>query len=488
MSKALRIAKNSTYIFIGEIISHILQLIIIVYLARSLGDINFGLYSFAVAFAVIFMVISDLGLSNLITREISRDISNAHKTILDIIGVKIIFSIAAIIVIIILVNFLNYPIETKILICIVGLTTVVSSYINLFRSIFRAFERMDYEFISKIIERSTVFILSIPILYLYKDLTLVLLAMLLAETVSLIITKMFLLNRLINTKLILSYISFNFPMIKNIVKESLPFGLASIFGVIYFQTDTLMLSALMGDAAVGWYNAASKLVMATLFIPSSFIGALYPVMSNYFVTSKKKLIIIYEKSFQILMVIGIAMGIMITMMAENIIVLLYGNEFKNSIIIMQILIWVASILFLINIVGYTLASINKQIVDTKITGISALLNVFLNFVLISRYGYIGACIASIVSQLLVFLFDFNYLQTNGYYISISNNIFKPIIAGFIALCSMILFKVIFMNNISIINTIVILIIGSIIYLQVLNQLGIIDYIKLINFMRSMKIR
>ena len=424
MTTAKRIAKNSSFIFLGDAIGHILQLVLVVYLVRYLGAVTFGKYAFAFAFTSLFMILSDLGLSTLSIREIARDTSKAGEYLTNISITKFILSLITIVLIVVTINLMHYPQDTILAVYIVGGVTVFTSFTGSFRSIFRAFERMEYEAVTRIAERLLIFGAVLPVLFLGYGLIEVVSTMLIAQALIFVLTLAIVIKKFTRPKL-----TFDFSLSKTLIKEALPFGLASVFTVIYFQTDTIMLSVMKGDAVVGWYRAAYGLVMGTLFIPSAFVGSVYPVLSRYFTSSKDSLMFVYEKSFKFLLMLAIPLGIGTTLLADRIIIFLYGEEFAHSIIALQILIWVASILFIYSIVGYTLASINKQLVDTRITAVSALLNVGLNLLLIPTYSYVGAGIASIVSQVFVFTCEFGYLQKNGYKFGVSKIVLKPLCSG-----------------------------------------------------------
>ena len=285
---------------------------------------------------------------------------------------------------------------------------------------------MEYETITRIAERLLIFGSVLPVLFLGYGLIEVVSAMLVAQALIFIFTLIILIKKFTRPTL-----TFDFSLCKSLIKEALPFGLAGMFAIIYFQTDTVMLSIMKGDAVVGWYNAAYRLVMGTLFIPGAFVGALYPVLSRYFTSSKDSLMVVYEKSFKFLLMLAIPLGIGTTLLADRIIIFLYGEDFAASIIALQILIWVASLIFIRSIVGYVPASTNKQLVDTRIAGTAALLNVGLNLLLIPTYSYVGAGVASIASQVFVFTCEFSYLQKNGYRFKASKIVLKPLCAGIV---------------------------------------------------------
>lgn len=424
MTTAKTIAKNSIYLFLGDAFGYILLFILSIFLVRHLGVVNFGKYSFAIAFTSLFFILSDIGLSLLIIREIARDVSNAGLYLTNVSIIKLILSLITMVLIAISTNLFDYSHDMKFAIYTVGGIAVITSFTTSLRSFFRAFERMEYETLSKIIEKILVFGGVLSVLYLNFGFIEVLCAMLIAQLISLILTLIIIFKFLINIKYI-----FDLVVCKDLIRKALPFTLSSIFTFIYFHTDTIMLSIMKGDAAVGWYNAAYRLIVALPFFSAAFVGAIYPILSKYSDSSKDRLVIVYEKSFKFLLLVSVPLGIGTSLIAERLILSLYGAEYLNSVIVLQILIWVTSISFIYSIVGFVLASINQQRIDAYITGISAIMNIVLNFILIPAYSYTGAGIASLISQLFVFLFEFNYLQKNGYKIYPKPIFLKSSIAG-----------------------------------------------------------
>ena len=72
MNTVQRIAKNTGVLLIAQIASYIIGFFFIMYTARYLGAAGFGILSFALAFTGIFGVFSDLGLSTLTVKKITK--------------------------------------------------------------------------------------------------------------------------------------------------------------------------------------------------------------------------------------------------------------------------------------------------------------------------------------------------------------------------------------------------------------------------------
>jgi len=73
------ITKNTLWLIIGKIGGRILRTILVIYAARILGAANWGIFSYAASLTGIFAVLTDFGISSLITREHARDSMSKEK-------------------------------------------------------------------------------------------------------------------------------------------------------------------------------------------------------------------------------------------------------------------------------------------------------------------------------------------------------------------------------------------------------------------------
>ena len=103
---------------------------------------------------------------------------------------------------------------------------------------------------------------------------------------------------------------------KKIFKEALPYGLAGIFVTIYYWIDSVMLSIMVGNEVVGWYNAAYKFIYIFLSFHTMFIISIFPVLSSFYKTSKESIKFAYERSFKYMLIISIPIAVFVTVLAN----------------------------------------------------------------------------------------------------------------------------------------------------------------------------
>ena len=128
MNTIQRIAKNTVVLITGDLAASLIGFFFLIYIARYLGVGGFGVLSFALAFTAIFNVLTDIGLSTLTTREVARDKSLTQKYLGSIGSLKIVLATATFGLISLTINLLDYPEETILVVYLIGLSVILSSF------------------------------------------------------------------------------------------------------------------------------------------------------------------------------------------------------------------------------------------------------------------------------------------------------------------------------------------------------------------------
>lgn len=423
MNPTQKIVKNIFSLFIGNLVSAILTLILSIYIARFLGDVLFGRYSFVVTFVALFSYFLDLGYETLIIRDVAKDKSQASCYLNNIISMRTIISGLIFIIIFLLVTILDFPDNVKNLIYLFGFSQIITSLTNVFRVTFRAFEKMEYEaginIFSNIIRCS----LGLLVLFLGYGLIEISLVLLYSAIIEFVISFVICEKKFVRTK---SQFDLNF--FKNTIKIALPIFAIGIFGLIYVKIDTIMLAFMVGEAVVGWYNAAYTLILGFSPIPHLFMMALLPFMSYTYVKSRDSLRDVYEKSFKFLMVFGLPITAGIFLLADRFIILFYGQDFLNSVNTLRILSWDILLKFLYLCTWFVLISADKQKNLAIIAGSGAFLNIMLNLFLIPNYSLVGAAIATIITEAVILLLYLYLAYINNLKIPFKKIFLKPVLA------------------------------------------------------------
>ncbi|SNQ60924.1 flippase [Candidatus Methanoperedens nitratireducens] len=419
----IKIIKNISALALGELVTRTLGLVLVIYLARYLGETGFGRYSFAFAFTSLFLVVTDLGMNTVIIRDIAREKTLVGRYIGNVLVLRGLLSLISFSLIAVVINLMGYPAETRMAVYIVGIYTIITSFSQLTRSVFRAFEKMEYEALLNIMERLIFVSLGILVLVLGYGLIEVVSVFLIAGAVNVLLS-----FHLTKRKFAVAKLEADRELWKYLIGEGLPFGIAFIFINVYIKVDTVILSSLKGDAVVGWYNAAYQIPLAISLISYAMMESIFPMFSRLG-NSREELTLAYEKTFRFLSMLIIPVVAGITLLSDKIIFILYGRGYENSITILQILIWLTVFEFLGYLLYITLSSINKQRVNILTTGTCAVLNITLNLILIPPFSLIGAGIAKIITYIVFFFLNFYFVSKYVCRVSIYRAINRPVIAS-----------------------------------------------------------
>lgn len=402
---ARRIAKNTASLMMADAVSKGLLFLLIILIARNLGDVTFGKYSFTFAFTSLFVVFADFGLSTLTIREIARNREYAGKYLGNISLIKLLLSIITGIFIVISINLLDYPSDTILAVYFAGAYVIVNSFNQFLRAFFRAFEKMEYEAVTRITERILLFIAVASMLHFGYGLVPIISVFFIVSVFNFFVTIVLVLKRFVKP----SY-EIDLKFCRGIIKEAIPFSLAIAFSAIYFRIDTVMLSLMQSDNVVGWYSAAYQILEGGTMLSVSFVSAIFPFFSKMHNNNEKHKAA-FLKAFKYLFILGIAIASFITLYADFIISFLYGAEFLNSIYTLKILSWALFLIFLEYLFSQSLYAMNMQKINMYLMGICMILNILLNLILIPIYSHNGAAIATLLTEFTLLTLSFVYVNS-----------------------------------------------------------------------------
>jgi O-antigen/teichoic acid export membrane protein len=366
------------------------------YTARYLGPERYGIISFALAFTSIFGVFADLGLNTLTVREVARNKILAEKYLGNLLLIKSVLSVITLGFIVVAINMMGHEKNAVYVVYLISISIVIATFTGVFISLFQAFERIEYVAIGSLL--SSVFMLLGAVYAINRGFGVLGFASIyIFSSLMVLAYSLFIANR----RLLTRGLQIDRGMVRPMIFEALPFGLTSLSGMIYTYTDSIMLSSLQGNEVVGWYNASYRLVLMLLFIPNVINIVIFPVMSRYFTSSPSFLKLLYAKYLKFMFILCLPIGIGTTLIADKIILFVFGVAFAKSIIALQILIWTVVLTFAGAAFVKLLESTNRQRIITKISLICVVVNVLLNLLLIPKFSYVGSSFATVVTELVL---------------------------------------------------------------------------------------
>lgn len=390
-----KIAINTIVSATARVLGTLLALLTIGLITRYLTKNEWGEYSIMLTFGGIFAVLADLGLYQLMVREISRPGADEQKIASNIFTIRLlsgffIFAVAP------LVSFL-FPYSGQarlgILVGMVGFWFLANSQVLM--GLFQKYLKMGWVAMAELAGR--VLQLGLVWLFIWRGYDfLYIVAALSISGIANFLLVFFGAKKYCNLKL-----AFNWLYWRKIFKQGYPLAISSVLVMIYFSSDSLFLSALKPAADVGAYRLPYKVLESLIFFPSMFMGLIMPLLSRSAFVDQIKFKEIFQRGSDILVVLIAPLILGTIFLSPAIIGLLGGGKYSESAIILNILIVAVGTIFLGTLFSYVLIALEKQKVLLWISAIGAVFNVAANLILIPRYSYYAAATTTVLTEALV---------------------------------------------------------------------------------------
>lgn len=384
---------NTSWLLGERVLRMAVSLFVGIYVARYLGPERFGLLSYTLSFVLLFSSLASFGLDDILVRELVQRPEQRNNLLgtvfwLKVCGTALMGTAIALV--------LQFKAEDQQTYWMIALIT--------FGFLFQATNVVDFYFQSQVQSKFAVraqafqlLVTSLFKIYLVlnqAELIWFAFALMLDQAV---VAVLFLIMYRWKIEWF-PFFSFCWKQAKKLLKDAWPMIFAGMVVSVYMKIDQIMLKEMMDAKAVGIYAAAVKLCEAWYFVPGVAAASLFPAV----IEARKKSETLYDDRVQKLcdlMVWGsVAVALPTTLLADWIILILYGADFQEAGDVLRIYIWAGVFVSLGIASSKWLVAENLAIYSFYRTTLGAILNIGGNLWLIPIYGIKGAVFATLIAQ------------------------------------------------------------------------------------------
>ncbi len=419
MRSEFSIFKNTTILLASNVMSKGLGALIVILLARHLGDAGFGEYSFAFAFVTVFIIISDFGLDALVIRDISRDKKQAGIYMEHIGILRVLLSIIMIVAALVVGILMQISGDSLLIILFAGMICTFDKLSGLGYAFFRAFERMEFEAISQVLWRIiqiTILLAAIQLGYGLLEIVMVLLVASILKTV---------ISFTIALKIGIKPQRGEYGLL-DMMKMSRSFALYEIGYAVYSNIIIILLYIYFEYFQIGWFSASMKIFFLLLMIPISFETAIFPVLSRLYKEHPERMKIMYAKSMKLSLLIAIPSTFIIYTYSMEIMGIL-GTEFESATSLLKLMIFALPFTTVNMIMKTTLWSSDRTDITVRNIFASTIILTIITILMLDKYGLEGAVYGFIMGEGVLFALNYHIISKRIY--KIGRYIWKPIISG-----------------------------------------------------------
>ncbi len=385
-----------SYLFSAESLIRVMTFILTINIARRYGPTDFGIYSLALSISSLFDLICTLGIGTIFIQRVARNLESLQKELSIFLPLRLLLSLTSLIISSLFILVMNKNLETSLSLFLATLYANLLAIATFTWICFDAKQKMQYSAILKIIEFTAIFIIGMYFIYINSPIHNIFWGYLVGIIISIITTIPFLKREHIN----FFSIKIRPEQWKNIIAEGWPLTLSGAFIYIYNYLDTIIISFSKGESMVGIYQISYKII-GTLFIIPTLINQAYLPSLIQASDHPKHLNEIFNESLKNIFFWGIPISIGGFLLAERIIIFVYGNDFIMGTNTFKILIWNCVIYFFSYTVTNLLYATRQQRKTIGVFFAGALFNTVSNIYIIPLYGIEGAAATTIIAELIV---------------------------------------------------------------------------------------
>ena len=438
------ITRNYIYNMIYQVLILVLPLVTTPYLSRVLGAEGIGIYGYTYAVVTYFILFGSLGVAMYGQREIAyaqENIEARKKTFIEIVLFRFItIAIATVFYYFFFIKGAEYQIYYQILL----LELIAAAF-----DISWFFQGME-EFKRTVTRNVLVRICSVSLVFILvktkEDLAKFTLIYSLADLIGNLSLWLYVPKYVKGVKVK------NINAFRHLPQIILLF-IPQIANQIYKILDTTMIGALVADKAeTGYYEQGQKVIRFLLTVVTSLGVVMVPRMASTFMSGDNEKIKDYLKmSFRFVFFLAFPIMFGITSIAESFVPVFFGEGYDKVVILISIISPILLLMGMANVLGtqYLLPT-KRQKEYTISVVIGLIVNFILNYILIKQYASIGASIATVISELVVVVIQYQYIKKDINFKTLLNLAWKYLVAGLtmFAVC----FGVRLLLNANVINT------------------------------------
>jgi O-antigen/teichoic acid export membrane protein len=391
-----RIAGNFGLLTVFKLLSDAFTFGLFVVLSRRFGESGIGAYSFAVGFGSGFAVLADFGLYRLSIADLARRDGDFGREMASIFAMRLALTAGSILLL--GAAALLLPIEASVrpILVIVGLHLLLYGIANGLGAVFVARQDMflsaGIDFAAKALAAVT----GVGLAYAGASLAMVLWALPVVTALQIAVTGV-LVRRRYNP----GRAGHEWAMIGRLRRMSLPYFVSTAVRYVTIRSDVVLLGFLRSAADVGVYNVAYRVVFLLMYLPFYASLAVFPVVARLHHHRRGEERELVRSAVGWMILIGVPVSVGVALVSRPLVALVFGPAFERAVPVLQILAWLFLLSCLRNMLATVMTACDQQAERTRLESLAAAIAIVGHFLLIARYGPLGAAAAILAAETIL---------------------------------------------------------------------------------------
>lgn len=399
-----RVVRNIIALLVNQCGTWTLTLVTTLVVLPYLGNERWGLLAFVQAYAAFFAVAMTFGTGTYLTWRIAREPHIAGRLTFNTLLMQVPLTVVIIVAALVALPLLDTSGQTLRLGAIILVSTGFTTFSLTCTSALAGLQIMRPPALINLISAAFGTALMVACVVKHGDL-------LVFATIGLVTQIGTLIAFLIYTQRTIGLVPhIDLRLWRTIVLGGMPFFTWAVILLFYGQVDITMLHVMVGNAEVGWYAAANRVVSIPVFLPTIIITAILPALSREHDYNSPRFRELASRSVRLVMAAGIPAAAGTIMVAGALVPLLrFPASFNQMSPLISILALNMPMIALDMVLGTILIALGRQKAWTGIAIISAFFNPLANLWAIPftqhafGNGAIGAASVTLATEIIMFI-------------------------------------------------------------------------------------
>jgi O-antigen/teichoic acid export membrane protein len=391
--------------------------VIALVIARYYGPFQFGQYATALSVCGIFMLITGIGFEQEFTRRGSIEKNDIPLSLsLHLISLAITSAMAFLLMIAFLL-LSGYSRDITVIGLLLGVTLLVQNINRPFRFLYLLLNKSHMTATFQTIATGMVLALMVFVIYMKGSLVyIVVLQLLVAIGVAMALfwwtpKKYFAIRA-------------NGKSVVDFFRKSVLFGFSNMIWVAYFNFDVFLMSFLRPETEVGIYAGVCRIIAINYVLGWAVANSFTPSLFEKFASHRQDFGRVSRSLIATMCLFGLLLSLILYTYSELLVSLIIGELYKEGVVIARIL----SLSVTFRLINYGLCEVlttgNRQKTRVSVEMVMLLSNVVINGALIPLFGGVGAAIATVCAEIVLFFTAALACLNSGLLSSAHHNMWK----------------------------------------------------------------
>jgi O-antigen/teichoic acid export membrane protein len=392
------ILKNIGALMGSQAITWMLMLLLTIFLPRYLGAEAIGQLHLGMSIWMIMGVFMAFGMDTFLIKAIARDPAQAPDLLGTTLVVRAVLFILSFGIVTLYAYMAQYPTETLYIIYLVGIAQLLWQWVAACEAVLEGLETMEHISIARVVGKIINTFLGIAVLLLGYGIYTIGIVGIIAALGNLLLL-FIILGRRYRLRIRIAP-----RQAVTMVKASASYLTIALSLVFYNQVDVIIISFLVNEQTIGWYSASDRLFSTLLFVPTIIVTAIFPMLARTNTDDPTAMPRIMRRNFDMMLLVSVPLGLGLMIIADPLVVLLFGAEFAASGPILAVMGIVLIFTYLNILLGKFMLATDRQNIWTVVMVTATVLTVPLDLVLIPwcqqmfANGAIGGALSYVVTE------------------------------------------------------------------------------------------